>query len=253
MDFTYIIYKKLLEALSEAGYDFQTFEQFLESPKEKVVLLRHDVDNRKLHSLEFAKMQAEMKIVGTYYFRVVPKSFDKQVITAIRKLGHEIGYHYEDMDFAKGNPDEAIKFFEKHLDKLRKVTTIHTICMHGSPKSKYDNKDVWKTYNYKDYGIFGEPYFDLNFDQIAYYTDTGRMWDGFRVSVRDKVKSKTNFPVFHSTEDMITAINNGDFPNQVMMNFHPQRWTDNKFIWYQDAFIQTLKNFVKSQIVKKQK
>lgn len=252
MDFTIKIYKQLLKSLIKQGYAFQTFKDFLSNPQEKVVLLRHDVDDRKLHSLEFAKIQAELGIVGTYYFRVVDESFDADVIEEIHKLGHEIGYHYEDMDFAKGNPDKAIDFFEKHLNKLRNVVPIETICMHGSPKSKYDNKDVWKKYDYKSYGILGEPYFDLDFNDVAYYTDTGRMWDGFKYSVRDKVKSSSQFPVYHSTMDMIESIEAGKFPQRVMMNFHPQRWTDKKWLWRKDSLVQNVKNQIKKQIVKRQ-
>ncbi len=250
-DFTTKIYRDLLISLINNNYTFQTFSQFLEKPQSKVIMLRHDVDDRNLHSLEFAKLQNELGIVGTYYFRLVPQSFDINIIKQIYDLGHEIGYHYEDMDFANGNPDEAIKFFEKHLEKLRKVAPINTICMHGSPKSKYDNKDVWKKYNYRDYGIVGEPYFDINFDKIAYYTDTGRMWDGFKVSVRDKVSSKTEFPVFHSTLEIIDSIKNNKFPQQVMFNFHPQRWSGNSFLWWKEEIIQILKNQIKKQIVKK--
>jgi len=61
--------------------------------------------------------------------------------------------------------------------------------MHGSPLSKWDNRDLWKRYNYRDFGIIGEPYFDVNFDKVLYLTDTGRRWDGEGVSVRDKVTS----------------------------------------------------------------
>ena len=56
-------------------------------------------------------------------------------------------------------------------------------------RNKYDNKQLWKYYNYKAYGIIGEPYFDINFNDVFYLTDTGRRWDGDKVSVRDKVKS----------------------------------------------------------------
>ena len=40
----------------------------------------------------------------------------------------------------------------------------------------------------EDYGIIAEPYFDLDFDEVFYLTDTGRRWDGDDVSVRDKVE-----------------------------------------------------------------
>ena len=41
--------------------------------------------------------------------------------------------------------------------------------------------------DYQDFGLIGEPYFDVDFNEVAYYTDTGRRWDGEDVSVRDKV------------------------------------------------------------------
>lgn len=59
--------------------------------------------------------------------------------------------------------------------------------MYGSFRFKYDNKDVWKFYDYKFYEIIGELYFDLDFDEVFYLIDIGRRWDGYKVSVRDKV------------------------------------------------------------------
>lgn len=248
-DFSVAVYLQLLDSLQQAGYRFQTFAEFLQAPHEKSVVLRHDVDDRKLHSLEFARIQHEKGIVGTYFFRVVPESFDENVIREIHALGHEIGYHYEDMDFAHGDPDKAIQFFERHLDKLRQVAPVSTICMHGSPRSKYDNKAVWKKYNYRDYGIAGEPYFDLNFRKVFYLTDTGRRWDGHAVSVRDKVTDYFGLR-FHSTPEIIQSIRQGRFPDQAMFNFHPQRWTDNQLLWLTDKYRQKVKNTIKYWLIK---
>ena len=63
------------------------------------------------------------------------------------------------------------------------LSPVKTICMHGSPLSKWDNRDLWKRYNYRDYGIIAEPYFDVDFDEVFYITDTGRRWDGDKVSI----------------------------------------------------------------------
>lgn len=248
-DFTLNIYTTLLDSLKESNYEFQRFDDFINAPKEKVVILRHDVDARNLHSLAFAKIQHEKGILGTYYFRMVPQSFDEEIIKEIQSMGHEIGYHYEDMDFANGDSTKAIEFFENHLEKLRSVANISTICMHGSPKSKYDNKDIWNKYDYKKYDIIAEPYFDIDFNSVFYLTDTGRRWDGHKVSVRDKVKSNEKFPVFHHTNDIINAIELGELPSQVMFNFHPQRWTDNKTLWYRDRAIQNIKNPIKKLLI----
>ncbi|MBT5420811.1 MAG: hypothetical protein HOK80_07955, partial [Candidatus Cloacimonetes bacterium] len=98
MDFTINTYRSLLKALLERNYQFQTFKDFLIKPKKKVIILRHDVDTSKENSLQFAEIQNELGIVGTYYFRTVPDSYDQGVINQITELGHEIGYHYETMD-----------------------------------------------------------------------------------------------------------------------------------------------------------
>lgn len=42
-DFTFQTYTKLLESLQQQGFSFQTFAQFLEQPKEKSVVLRHEM------------------------------------------------------------------------------------------------------------------------------------------------------------------------------------------------------------------
>ena len=104
---------------------------------------------------------------------MVPKSFDEGVIREIASMGHEIGYHYEDMDFAKGDVDKAYELAKKHLAQLREVDGVKTICMHGSPRSPNDNKEVWKKYDYRELGIIAEPYFELDFSKVLYLTDTG--------------------------------------------------------------------------------
>lgn len=251
-DFTVEIYKQLLHALKDADYQFISFEDYCRGniDSEKWIILRHDVDARKLHSLEFAQVQNKLGIKGVYYFRMVPESFDPRVIKEIYELGHEVGYHYEDMDFARGDKGKAIDFFEKHLKQLRELVPINTLCMHGSPRSEYDNKDVWQDYNYKDYDLIGEPYFDTDFDKVFYLTDTGMMWDGFKYSVRDKVKTQVKWPSYHSTQDVINAVREGSFPKNCMMNYHPQRWTDDPKLWYKEKAVQSLKNQVKALIIK---
>ena len=78
--------------------------------------------------------------------------------------------------------------FSENLEKLRKIVPVKTICMHGSPMSRWDSRLLWKYYDYHDFGIVGEPYFDIDFDEVFYLTDTGRRWDGEGVSVRDKAQ-----------------------------------------------------------------
>jgi hypothetical protein len=241
MDFTITTYKKLLTSLQTQGFSFMTFAQYIEnkanepSPQQinestnqqinNLIVLRHDVDARPQNSLAFARIQSEMGIKGTYYFRMVPQSYDGNIIEEMVSLGHEVGYHYETMDTCNGNVDKAYDEFCRNLDKFSRLTPIQTISMHGSPMSPYDNREIWKKYDYKKLGIIAEPYFDINFNELYYITDTGRRWDGHLYNVRDKA-TKEN-PVtnpeflklrFHSTFDIINAIessNQASFPQQI--------------------------------------
>ncbi len=244
MDFTIKKYKQLLAALKSKEYTFQTFEEFLKSPADRSIILRHDVDLLPYNSLKFARLLADEKIKGVYYFRAVPESWDEKVIKEIALLGHEIGYHYECLTTCKGNLSRGIVDFEKNLEALRKIAPVSTICMHGSPLSKHDSKDLWKKYNYKKYNIIGEPYFDVNFNDVFYLTDTGRRWDGEKVSVRDKVSTTFLFS-FSTTQEIIDALKKNKLPKKIMFTFHPQRWNDNLFKWSKELILQNTKNVIK--------
>jgi hypothetical protein len=82
-----------------------------------------------------------------------------------------------------------------------------------------------------------------------YLTDTGRRWDGWKVSVRDKVPQQERWIkeglVFHLTDDIIKAIKINRFPSKAMITTHPQRWTDAWFPWVKELVWQNVKNVVK--------
>lgn len=244
MDFTVDKYEMLLNALRDSNYSFQTFDDFLMSPKSKSVILRHDVDLLPGNSLNFAKIQSKFGIKGSYYFRAVPESWNESIIREIEGLGHEIGYHYECLTTTNGDLKKGISDFEMNLTALRKLARVRTICMHGSPLSKHDSRDLWKNYKYADFDILGEPYFDIDFKKVYYLTDTGRKWDGDKVSVRDKVDSGFDLK-FHSTDDIIKAARANQLPNQIMFTFHPQRWNNDVISWTKELVTQSIKNVVK--------
>lgn len=254
MDFTIKTYKKLIEALVKSGYVFQTFSDFIINPNTKSIILRHDVDLNPQNSLRFAKIQHEIGIHGSYFFRVGPESWNEKIVKEIASMGHEIGYHYENLTTFNGDIDAAYVDFCNNLEAFRKVSEIKTICMHGSPRSQFDSKDLWKKFDYKTLGIIGEPYFDIDFDNVFYLSDTGRRWDGFNVSVRDKIpvfqdKWNADGLTFHSTQEIILKSQN--LPDRIMLTFHPQRWHSSKILWFQEFILQNLKNQVKTLIIKR--
>jgi len=304
-DFTLHTFHRLLSTLKEQQYVFQSFASFMDDPAPKVVVLRHDVDARKMNSLQTAIMEKELEITGTYYFRMVPESFDEDIIKEIADLGHEIGYHYEDVSLTaerqktkvkgqkrgifrlfdlqdrkterlqdKGRHEKelaeiAVRIFSENLQRLRKLAPVKTICMHGSPLSRWDNRLLWKYYDYGDFGITGEPYLDVNFEEVLYLTDTGRRWDGDSVNIRDKAKGKkgrsdeeqpatsnkqqATQPKFHSTYDIILAAKEGRLPSKIMITIHPQRWDNRALPWIRELVLQNVKNMAKRVLTYKER
>lgn len=262
IDFTLKKYTELLRQFIASHYRFVTFEYYCthkaELETERFVILRHDVDLKAENSLATAKIEHALEVQASYYFRVVPQSNQPGIIKKIVALGHEIGYHYEDMTICEGDTEKAFEHFKMQLAHFRQFYPVKTICMHGAPRSKYDGKDLWKTYNYHDMGIIGEPYFDVDFSKLFYLTDTGRRWDGFRVSVRDKVpvyqdQWVAKGLVYPTTDDIIVALQNGTLPKCLMMTTHPQRWTNRKGEWLKELLLQNSKNAVKRILVKNMK
>jgi len=257
-DFTLKAFKLLLTELGKNQYEFKTFVEFMqEKPeKEKIFILRHDVDKKPLRSLRTAELESQLTIKGTYYFRVKKGKLPNEVIERVVGMGHEIGYHYDDLHEAGGNVKKALSLFQKNLTVLRELAPIKTACMHGSPMSSFDNRDMWKESNYKEFGIIGEPYFDIDFYEVMYLTDTGRRWDGDLVSIRDRVVSSKKTEInkekkIHSTFDLINALKKDQLPNKIMLTIHPQRWTDKLLPWLWELVWQKSKNSVKYFVVKR--
>lgn len=250
-DFTLDIYRKLLCEFSRADYFFLTFEDLMSRamPSKKTIILRHDVDRRPENALMMAQLENEYGIKASYYFRIVKQSNSPDIIKKISKLGHEIGYHYEDLSIAKGDYNKAIELFKTNLDYFRQFYPIKTVCMHGSPLSKYDNRLIRKRNDYRDYGIIGEPYFDIDFENVAYLTDTSRKWNSSNENIRDKVKTNFSFD-FKSTFKIINAVNNNEIPDIIMLNIHPQRWHMNIIRWSIELVSQICKNIIKRLINK---
>jgi hypothetical protein len=159
------------------------------------------------------------------------------------------------MSLCGGNPEKAVEHFAEKLAYFRTYYPVKTICMHGAPTSQYDSKDIWQFASYKNgFGLIGEPYFDVDFSQLFYLTDTGRCWDGYKVSVRDKIPVYQDQWiaqgwVYHRTRDIIKAAEQGTLPQRIMITTHPQRWTDSWLPWLKESMVQPLKNIVKRMLI----
>ncbi len=248
MDFTHDRYRQIIDSFRREGYNLFTFEEFIrKSPKGRVIVLRHDSDRLPKNALKLAQIERERGVSATYYIRTVKRAFQPKIVKKIANLGHEIGYHYEDLALAKGDYDKAVSLFKVHLEKLRDFYPVSTICMHGSPLSKIDNKLIWKKFDYRESGIIGEPYLDVDYSQVLYITDTGRKWNDDIANVRDRVEGIRTGP-FKSSNNILDIIKSHGVGGAVIITTHPESWYGNLVLWTYDLILQSMKNIIKTLI-----
>lgn len=251
LDFTVDKYKELCNAISRSSYITVPVGKYLsDNVKGKVIILRHDVDDKIEYTLKLAKIEWEKGLTSTYYIRMTQRVFKPEVIKEIEGLGHEIGYHYEVLDKAKGDYEKAIEIFKNELAELRRVCDVQTICAHGNPLTQWDNRDLWKHYDFRDFGIIGDAYLSIDYNNVMYFSDTGRTWAGEKYRIKDIVNVGSNSLNIKFTDDLIDLINNGRIERMCIL-LHLDQWNDNYFSWAAMWLMRTLKNLVKVNVIKK--
>lgn len=194
-----------------------------------------------------AKIEKEFGIVSTYFFRTVPQVYDKRIIEEIVDLGFEIGYHYEVLDKAHGDYAKAIALFEQELTELRALFPVRSISMHGVPFSPYDNRDLWKKYDFRDYGIKVAAYHTLDFTKVRYLSDTGRTWDTEKSNLKDLISDAPEVQLA-GTCTLIGYLSSE--LSDTCLLIHPNRWTNQPAIWIYNLGYDMLSNVAKMMIKK---
>jgi len=241
-DFTLSKYRELLECLEKNGYEFcRVVDHLRGDEKIPYVILRHDVDRQKRNALKMARLEEDLGVNSSYYFRY-PKTFDRDLIEGISDLGHEIGYHYEAFSKAEGDVDKALKIFSEELQKFREIFKVKTICMHGAPLSDVDNQDLVEYLDFNKFDLEGDAIDSVNSD-VIYFTDTGRRWDE-KFNVRDKVGEKEEKRELKSTDELIEAIEEESF-DKLYINAHPERWNENVVMWTYKYLLDVAFNYGK--------
>ena len=249
LDFTLDKYTELCHAVLGLSCEVMTVAQFLKAgqPQRLVLILRHDVDRSLRRALRMAELEVELGITSTYYVRMTRSVFRPHALIHLEQLGHEVGYHYEVLTKARGDPQRAIAMFEQELQQFRRIVPVETISMHGNPMLPWDNRELWQIYDFGDYGLLGEAYLSIVYRNVHYFTDTGRSWDMGRDNLRDRVASRPLAENVHTTDDLIAFLENVP-ACPVLINAHPNRWTAHPWAWTASASSDWVINQAKRMI-----
>jgi len=241
-DFTVGKFSEILDSIC-GNYNTYTINEWMTGNYNSGIVIRHDIDRRNKYALRIARLEYERKIKATYYFRI--RTFDKEIVREISDLGHDIGYHYEDLSSNNGDYKKAINSFEQNLESMRNLTELNitTIAMHGRWISGYDNRELWSKYDFREFGITSEAFLSIDYTNSYYITDTGRSWKSDSANIRDKVDS--HLPVDFSTSDELIGFINSKTAQKLFLIAHPERWDNYTIPRLMHALEDSLKNSIK--------
>lgn len=271
LDFTLNKYRELCRVIADSDYTLLTLDQYFSLRKlpERFIILRHDVDDEPEYALKMAQLENELNIKSTYYFRTTENVFKHDIIRKISSLGHEVGYHYEVLDEARGNYVIAIEIFKQNLEEFEKICDVKTIAQHGSPLigklnatsisglyeiaksmlrgnkvfTSWLNADIWKEYDFRDYGITGEAYISMDFNDVFYFSDTGMSWNN-RYRMKDVISqtsSGINDIEIKNTTDILNIIKSYR-ANHIYLLVHADQWRDNLPDWIKWSILKHIRN-----------
>ncbi|MBU4072276.1 MAG: hypothetical protein KKH41_02420 [Candidatus Thermoplasmatota archaeon] len=231
-DFTLEKYSELVQVLKQ-NYTIMSVADYISSPKKEefIAVLRHDVDKFPERATRMALLEKNLGIHSTYYFRWDPKlpghadsskaemgNFPKQAIIETKLYGHEVGYHYENLSELR-DKTKALADFETKLAILRKLAPVSTVAMHGAPRVRVRNADMLEGVDLSKYDLLGEPHLSPEFANIAYITDSGRMWSSGAGSVRDTMGKPLDEKV-KNTDALIEIVKARKYP-RLMVSARP--------------------------------
>lgn len=245
-DFTLEKYTQLCQTLKRLACPVMTVKQFLAAgqPQDFVLVLRHDVDRALPSAIQMADLEATYGLQATYYVRTTRAVFQAAELRHLSQSGHEVGYHYEVLTRAGGNMQRAIAMFDQELAQFRQIVPVETISMHGSPLMPWNNLDLWRAHDFRDYDLRGEAYLSIDYSNVYYFTDTGRSWDVGRYNLRDHAPSRQPPREIRTTDDLLRFLR--EMPDcPVFINAHPNRWTTGYPAWMISATSDWMINQVK--------
>lgn len=247
MDFTISTYRNIVSSLIDENYSFVLMRDFITgrlwNRPGKHAVLRHDIDRCLGCAYRLAQLEKDMGVRSTYYVRYLDGVYVPEVLESIEAMGHEVGYHYECMDKAGGDPKKAFEVFRTELKEMRKHLYIATACMHGYPLTPWRNTDLWKYYDYREEGIVGEPYLDIDYTKVEYFTDTGMTWDS-RYKVKDRPEGALPREGIKTSMQLVSFIKKYS-PKNIIILAHPDKWHDNIFRLVISRVVHMAKNPVK--------
>lgn len=178
-------YKECLLAAKQKGYIFLTFEEYMrrkkELVKERVILMRHDIDHKLFLLENFSQIEQSLDIRATYFIRLHAAGYNTYgfenytIIKNLLQMKHEVGLHH-DAGFAKLFGEDPEHFFERDKEVFENMLgkKISGISCHEPNNSK--DEFMVSDENVARFGLAYHAYSPIFLQEMKYISDSSARW-----------------------------------------------------------------------------
>lgn len=258
MVFVFRNWKKFLSELRKEGY--QSFSCSSAEKDKKQIFLKHDVETNVKKAYKIAKIEKSFGHIGSYYVQayLLKKARNIKLLKKMKEMGHEVSYHYDVLDEAKGDMQLADKKFSENLKLFQSLGfEIKTVCQHGNPlierkgytsnRDFFRNQNIAKKYNsISDIMVNYKASFSIEYDYIS---DAGREFKLiFDPLFNDKIDSSDRNKIFKNLNEVLKSIKNNKV--SIIISIHPHRWCATTFGYLGKKVIFNVVRFVAKVLYK---
>jgi hypothetical protein len=90
-----LIYRQLLSVLQSGGYYFQTFTDFIEKSKDKVVIIHHDVDRLPENAIRMVRLEHELGWLQPNTYELCRRIGMKGLFGRLLRWGMRLGINFK--------------------------------------------------------------------------------------------------------------------------------------------------------------
>ena len=192
MQFTYDAYISLIVKLRCFGYHFVGYDTC--DNYERCVILRHDIDYSIDKALILAELEAKQGVKSTYFTLLSSQFYNlisrenKEKLQYINSLGHDIGLHFDELNYEGRQVKEQCKsLIINEVELMENILQLNIKCVSMHRPSR---ETLEANYNLDPIiNSYGQKFFN----DFKYISDSRHKW---RENV-DKIIEDGNFNKLH--------------------------------------------------------
>jgi len=224
--FTHAAYADLLAALDDGSYETLTVREYLSSGRlpERFVVLRHDVDRKPRRAEALARLEADLGVEASYYFH--PSAFRETRAERVEDLGHEVGYHYDDVATARGDRRTARALFANTLRVFRRACDVDTVSPHAAALAAHDNASLWERGpSFREFDLLGDADRSVDYVDLAFLSDAGRTFQERPADRARALGERDPTATADTVDGLVAQFRDGGVERACLLT-HPRRWTN---------------------------